>query len=231
MSALNYSLVADLCHSKLGIRDVACPLCGPERRSPENRKRRVLRIWHQESGFATYCCQRCGAKGYARTNSGGGDHPRVRPQADKQSGFDHATRQLERGRREPIEGSPAEIYLSDARGDDAKRTEAGLAIWNASTSADGSLVETYLATRGLHLSLPPTLRFHAGLKHPSGGIWPAMVALVIRGVDDAPLAIHRTFLAREGSGKAPVDLQKMMLGPLPRRRCASCSCWRCLDDW
>ena len=96
---------------------------------------------------------------------------------------------------------------------DAKRTEVALAIWNAAVSADGSLVETYLAARGLHLPLPPTLRFHAGLKHPSGGIWPAMVALVTRGVDDVPLAIHRTFLARDGVGKAPVDPQKMMLGP------------------
>ena len=57
------------------------------------------------------------------------------------------------------------------------------------------------------------LRFHAGLKHPSGGRWPAMVALVTRGSDGTPLAIHRTFLAREGGGKAPVDPQKMMLGP------------------
>ena len=40
-----------------------------------------------------------------------------------------------------------------------------------------------------------------------------MVALVTRGVDDVPLAIHRTFLARDGVGKAPVDPQKMMLGP------------------
>jgi hypothetical protein len=40
-----------------------------------------------------------------------------------------------------------------------------------------------------------------------------MVALVTRGSDDTPLAIHRTFLARDGDGKAPVDPQKMMLGP------------------
>ena len=40
-----------------------------------------------------------------------------------------------------------------------------------------------------------------------------MVALVTNGVDATPLAIHRTFLARDGSGKAPVDPQKMMLGP------------------
>ena len=40
-----------------------------------------------------------------------------------------------------------------------------------------------------------------------------MVGLVTRGSDDTPLAIHRTFLARNGGGKAPVDPQKMMLGP------------------
>ena len=40
-----------------------------------------------------------------------------------------------------------------------------------------------------------------------------MVAQVTRGADNAPLAIHRTFLARDGGGKAPVDPVKMMLGP------------------
>ena len=40
-----------------------------------------------------------------------------------------------------------------------------------------------------------------------------MVALVTRGADDTPLAIHRTFLARNGGDKAPVNTQKMMLGP------------------
>ena len=40
-----------------------------------------------------------------------------------------------------------------------------------------------------------------------------MVALVTRGADDTPRAIHRTFLAREGRGKAPAEPAKMMLGP------------------
>ncbi len=40
-----------------------------------------------------------------------------------------------------------------------------------------------------------------------------MVALVTRGSDGTPVAIHRTFLAIEGAGKAPVDKPKMMLGP------------------
>ena len=97
--------------------------------------------------------------------------------------------------------------------DALKRTEAALAIWQASQPVVGTPVETYLCSRGLHVSPPPAIRFHAGLKHPSGGVWPAMVALVTLGVDGAPIAIHRTFLARDGVGKAPVDPAKMMLGP------------------
>jgi hypothetical protein len=57
------------------------------------------------------------------------------------------------------------------------------------------------------------LRFHPGLKHPSGGIWPGMVALVTHGESGVAIAIHRTYLARDGTGKAPVDPVKMMFGP------------------
>jgi hypothetical protein len=98
-------------------------------------------------------------------------------------------------------------------GDSAKRVEAALAIWNGAVPGHGTKVEKYIASRGVRVAPPATLRFHSGLKHPSGVIWPAMVALVTRGSDDTPLAIHRTFLARDGSGKAPVDPQKMMFGP------------------
>ena len=97
--------------------------------------------------------------------------------------------------------------------DDIKRTEAALSIWQAAKSAGGTLIETYLESRGLRLPAMLTVRFHPCLKHPSGDSWPAMIALVTRGSDDAPLAIHRTFLARNGAGKAPLDPQKMMLGP------------------
>jgi len=97
--------------------------------------------------------------------------------------------------------------------EDTKRGEVALAIWQAAVPASETLAHTYLASRGIHLPPPPTLRFHSGLKHPSGGVWPAMVALVTRGPDNLPLAIHRTFLVRNGSGKAPLDPQKMMLGP------------------
>ena len=90
---------------------------------------------------------------------------------------------------------------------------AAMAIWNASQAAPGSLVEDYLRSRGLTATPPAALRFHPGLKHPNGGTWPAMVALVTHGTGGEPRAVHRTFLARDGSGKAPVEPQKMMLGP------------------
>lgn len=97
--------------------------------------------------------------------------------------------------------------------DALKRTEAALAIWQASQPVEGTSAETYLRSRGLAFQASGGLRFHAGLKHPSGGIWSAMVGLVTRGDDGVPIAIHRTFLARDGGGKAPVDPAKMMLGP------------------
>ncbi len=97
--------------------------------------------------------------------------------------------------------------------DDARRTAMALAIWQSSTSASGTLMAAYLASRGILLPPSDALRFHSGLKHPSGSFWPAMVALVTTGIDGEPVAVHRTFLARDGSGKAPVDPRKMMLGP------------------
>jgi hypothetical protein len=50
------------------------------------------------------------------------------------------------------------------------RTEAALAIWQASKPAEGTPAETYLQSRGLNLSSRGAIRFHAGLKHPGGGI-------------------------------------------------------------
>jgi putative DNA primase/helicase len=103
-------------------------------------------------------------------------------------------------------------YRRPSNRTDAARTALALDIWHEARPALGTLAEKYLVSRGLHLQPPPTLRFHVGLKHPSDEVWPVMLALVTRGVDDTPLAIHRTFLARDGSGKAPIDPQKMMLG-------------------
>jgi hypothetical protein len=102
---------------------------------------------------------------------------------------------------------------NDERRGEANRTQAALRIWRATVPADRTIVETYFRSRGIVMSVPATLRFHAAIKHPHGELWPAMVALVTRGVDGAPIAIHRTFIARNGVGRALVDPSKMMLGP------------------
>jgi putative DNA primase/helicase len=96
---------------------------------------------------------------------------------------------------------------------ETNRSAAALRIWQAAARAEGTVVEAYLRSRGLHLPMPPSLRFHAGLRHPTGGMWPTMLALVSHGVTDKSIGIHRTFMARDGNSKAPVEPMKMMLGP------------------
>ena len=85
-------------------------------------------------------------------------------------------------------------------------------VWKRTEPASGTLVETYLRARGIERPPADVLRFHPALQHPSGERWPAMVALITDSADK-PTAIHRTFLATDGTGKAPVEPQKMMLGP------------------
>ena len=97
--------------------------------------------------------------------------------------------------------------------EDRSRTDAAMSLWRAADPARGTLVDTYLAARGIRLPAPVCLRFYGALAHPSGGTWPAMLALVTDGKDGTPMAVHRTFLARDGSGKAPVRPVRMMLRP------------------
>jgi putative DNA primase/helicase len=101
----------------------------------------------------------------------------------------------------------------DRGDDDADRTAAALAIWNASLPAEGTLAEIYLRSRGITLPVPRNLRFHPSLKHkPTETVWPAMVAL-IADRNGVPMAIHRTYLARDVKAKAEVEPNKMTLGP------------------
>ncbi len=97
--------------------------------------------------------------------------------------------------------------------DDKRRTDIALSNWERSTPADSMLAAVYLKSRGITLKPPATLRYRSWLRHPGGAFWPCMVALVTDGKSNVPLGIHRTYLARDGIGKAPVEPQKLMLGP------------------
>jgi putative DNA primase/helicase len=89
-----------------------------------------------------------------------------------------------------------------------------LSLWRQAHPARGTLVERYLASRGLRLPEGDALRFVPALRHRyARGWWPAMLALVCDGVEGTPRAIHRTWLARDGSGKAPIESPRLSLGP------------------
>ena len=79
----------------------------------------------------------------------------------------------------------------------------------------GTLAEVYLNKRldGRLQDIPPTLRFLPTLKHtPSGQSYPCLIGAVTRFPDKKVIAIHRTYLTPDGSGKAPVEKPKMFLG-------------------
>jgi DNA primase len=105
--------------------------------------------------------------------------------------------------------------LGRARTDDAdaqRHRELARRIWCECSPADGSPVEAYLRHRGVRLPDAPVLRWHPRCPR-TGGALPAMVALMTDARTGQPTGIHRTFLLADGTGKAPVDKPKMMLGP------------------
>jgi putative DNA primase/helicase len=98
--------------------------------------------------------------------------------------------------------------------DAAKHTALAANIWSDSSSAARTPTEQYLRTRGITADVPPSIRHHPALRHPSGQELPAMVTVVQDSRTGDLVAIHRTFLKPDGSGKADVNPQKMALGPI-----------------
>jgi putative DNA primase/helicase len=78
----------------------------------------------------------------------------------------------------------------------------------------GTAVDTYFQSRGLKLPNCSDLLYHdclTDLTRTRG--WPAMVAIVRNPLSGELKGIHRTYLADDGTGKAPIAVQKAMLGP------------------
>ncbi len=126
---------------------------------------------------------------------------------------------IERLKHEAGEARPWREEARSSKADDAEaraKRDQALAIWSSSQPIGGTIAETYLrSARRIRLGLPECLRFHPGL--PIGGIdgesWPAMVASVTD-LEGQVIAIQRTFLARDGSGKAVIQSPKRSLGGL-----------------
>ncbi len=107
----------------------------------------------------------------------------------------------------------AERHAQDKR-EVQSRIEYARHLWRKAVPAPGTLVEAYLRARGITIPVPPSLRYLAAAKHkPTGLILPAMVAGV-QDPDGRVVAVHRTFLSRNGTAKALVSEPKMSLGPV-----------------
>jgi len=94
------------------------------------------------------------------------------------------------------------------------KTDLALAIWQETIPAFGTATERYLRYRGIGLYAPDSLHHHQALKHhPTGLTFDAMVASV-QDSNGQIVAVHRTYLLPDGTGKAQVSSPKMALGPL-----------------
>jgi phage/plasmid primase-like uncharacterized protein len=95
-----------------------------------------------------------------------------------------------------------------------RKQDRALSLWSGSEPAAGTPADRYLTGRGLPgLAASDALRFRGDCPHPEGGRYPAMVALV-SDASGAGVAVHRTFLQRDGSGKAGVEPVRAGLGPV-----------------
>jgi putative DNA primase/helicase len=101
--------------------------------------------------------------------------------------------------------------MSQSTGFNIQAAEALQGPKAAIRPTEGTLAETYLRSRGLNLPAPASVRFHPGLRRPQAVPGPQWCRSL--GERGTPVAIHRTFLARDGRGKARLDPAKMMLGP------------------
>jgi Toprim domain len=109
-------------------------------------------------------------------------------------------------RPDPVE--LARAAAQDRAGAD-KRARQALTLWNEALPITGTPAEAYLRGRGITCPLPETLRFHPAAWHACARRLPALVALV-EGADRP--AVHRTYLAPDGSAKAACEPAKAMLG-------------------
>ncbi|MBN6823990.1 toprim domain-containing protein [Methylobacterium organophilum] len=124
-----------------------------------------------------------------------------------------ATLGLRRTRR-PVGEERTAAKPPIARPDETARTRRALEIWDEARDPEGSPVLIYLRSRGIALpdgAAGAAVRFHPSCPFAGPIRTPAMVCLVRDVLTDAPKAIHRTALDRDGrkveiSGKSRLAL-------------------------
>lgn len=99
--------------------------------------------------------------------------------------------------------------------DDRERQQYARDLWDKSNPIKGTIAADYLRGRGIKAQTwPDRLGYIPRLDHkPSKQCFPAMIA-ALTDARGHVVAIQRTWLAKDGSGKAPVQPAKMTVGPM-----------------
>jgi hypothetical protein len=195
-AALSFDQARDITGGKLGTIDAPCPLCGPQRQSANNQRRKTLRLWCNDPDFISFHCARCEQQGWASASHNS---------------------------RPPARSVDALKILADIQKRDQdetrERLKVALSLWRRRVPIEGTAAETYLREARCYAGrLPGTLAFLPA----SGDYAPAMIAAIgmaretLPGelvIDDAAIrGIHLTSLKPDGSGKAGTDRDKIMIG-------------------
>ena len=197
MRSLSFDQLCDLSRDgRSGVTDASCPLCGPDRRSSINQRRKTLRLWCEDPNFISYHCARCGERGWAsgsnvvRSSVPASDIPAIKAEIDHRN-FDEAR----------------------------ERLKVAMSLWCRRVAIEGTAAETYLRkARCYGGRLPATL----GFLPASANYAPAMIAAfgmareTVPGdlvIDDSAIrGVHITSLKPDGGGKAGGDRDKIMIG-------------------
>ncbi|RZI45114.1 DUF7146 domain-containing protein [Candidatus Finniella inopinata] len=111
------------------------------------------------------------------------------------------------------------IYTDNPTDTSAQR--AIYKIWHETQSAEDTPVHHYLKSRSLTIFPPSSLRYHPCLEYweqtndtdwTCTGTHPSMVAKIQVYPSSDTKALHRTYLRKDGYGKAPVDCPKKIKG-------------------
>lgn len=169
-------------HGRYG--SAACPYCQPERRRDQN----ALTLSDGTDGRLLLHCKKNGCGFHDIATAIG----------------------IRSGEYRPPDPAVIAQRRAEERAQAEKRARQAQRCWDEAFPINGTIADMYLRNRGITCATPSTLRYHPSCWHgPTATRHPALVAL-IEGGDG--FAIHRTYLQKDGTGKATVEPDKAMLG-------------------
>jgi hypothetical protein len=180
-------------HERPGHHRAPCPECR------KGKADTALSIKIEADGGATWLCHRCGWKGALGRRRG--------PQG--------------RDRLRLVPTSPPDAIGAPRASEAAQRaaqSRKALALHGTGLPiVPGTVAADYLAARRCALPHPEgDLRWHPEVRHPSGHVGPALLALVTDAVTCEPLTLHRTWITPSGE-KAAVQPTRLLWPGLPKK--------------